>query len=99
MAEGIRLNSIGEELRVLYVALTRAVEKLILVGGIADSKYDSSMERWERRAQTHGGDYGYVYTYSNYLDLAAPVFFKSVTSAVLELRTVTFGTGMEMLIA
>lgn len=44
MAEGIRLNSIGEELRVLYVALTRAVEKLILVGGIADSKYDSSME-------------------------------------------------------
>lgn len=93
MAEGIRLNSIGEELRVLYVALTRAVEKLILVGGIADSKYDSSMERWERRAQTHGGDYGYVYTYSNYLDLAAPVFFKSVTSAVLELRTVTFGRG------
>ena len=64
MAEGIRLNSIGEELRVLYVALTRAVEKLILVGGIADSKYDSSMERWESRAQTHGGDYGYVYTYS-----------------------------------
>lgn len=93
MAEGIRLNSIGEELRVLYVALTRAVEKLILVGGIADSKYDSSMERWERRAQTHGGDYGYVYTYSNYLDLAAPVFFKSVTSAVLELRTVAFGRG------
>ena len=39
-AEGIRLNSIGEELRVLYVALTRAVEKLILVGGIADSQYD-----------------------------------------------------------
>lgn len=91
MAESIRLNSIGEELRVLYVALTRAVEKLILVGGIADSKYDSSMERWQRRAQTRGGDYGYVYTYSNYLDLAAPVFFKSVTSAVLELRTVTFG--------
>ena len=32
LAEQIRLENLGEELRVLYVALTRAKEKLILVG-------------------------------------------------------------------
>ena len=31
LAEQIRLENLGEELRVLYVALTRAKEKLILV--------------------------------------------------------------------
>ena len=30
----IRLESLGEELRVLYVALTRAKEKLILTGTV-----------------------------------------------------------------
>lgn len=34
LAEQIRLENLGEELRVLYVALTRAKEKLILVGTI-----------------------------------------------------------------
>lgn len=36
IAEQIRKESLGEELRVLYVALTRAKEKLILTGTIKD---------------------------------------------------------------
>ncbi len=32
----IHIETVGEELRVLYVALTRAKEKLILVGGVKD---------------------------------------------------------------
>ncbi len=32
MAEDIRLDTIGEELRLLYVAMTRAMQKLIVVG-------------------------------------------------------------------
>lgn len=34
MAQKMKLDNLGEELRVLYVALTRAKEKLILTGGI-----------------------------------------------------------------
>ncbi len=38
------LENLGEELRVLYVALTRAKEKLILCGYVEDMK--KSLERW-----------------------------------------------------
>lgn len=78
IAESMRVSSIGEELRVLYVALTRAVEKLILVGAVRDA--ESASAGWRARAQSHGGDYGYVYDSTNYLDLAAPVFFGSGTA-------------------
>lgn len=86
MAESLKVNAIGEELRVLYVALTRAVEKLILVGSVKSA--DAAVEGWKRRAETAGGDYGYVYGSTNYLDLAAPVFFKKVTRARLRLEVV-----------
>lgn len=78
MAESMKINAIGEELRILYVALTRAVEKLILVGAVKDA--GSSTAGWRARAQSRGGDYGYVYDSTNYLDLAAPAFFKSGTA-------------------
>lgn len=43
LAKQVDLENLGEELRVLYVALTRAKEKLILVGGIkkAQEKLES----------------------------------------------------------
>ena len=78
MAESMRVNSIGEELRVLYVALTRAVEKLILVGAVKNA--ENSVAAWRARAEAAGGDYGYVYDSTDYLDLAAPAFFKSMTA-------------------
>lgn len=84
MAESIKVNSIGEELRVLYVALTRAVEKLILVGGASNT--DGLIEEWRRRAEASGGDYSYVYNSTNYLDLAAPVFFKKITGIAVKLK-------------
>ncbi|MFV0342789.1 MAG: helicase-exonuclease AddAB subunit AddA [Anaerocolumna sp.] len=40
----IELDNLGEELRVLYVALTRAKEKLILTGGIKDA--DKKVIKW-----------------------------------------------------
>lgn len=40
----LELDNLGEELRVLYVALTRAKEKLILTGGIKDP--GSRFEKW-----------------------------------------------------
>ena len=43
-----KVETLGEELRLLYVALTRAAERLVLVGTASSAK---SMERWERAAQ------------------------------------------------
>ncbi|ABO49946.1 DNA helicase/exodeoxyribonuclease V, subunit A [Desulforamulus reducens MI-1] len=40
----IRKESVAEEMRVLYVALTRAREKLILVGAVRD--LEKSLEKW-----------------------------------------------------
>jgi ATP-dependent helicase/nuclease subunit A len=43
---------IGEEMRLLYVALTRAKDRLILAG---TASHKSIHEKWPRRAQTAGG--------------------------------------------
>ena len=45
-----QLEMIAEEMRVLYVALTRAKEKLILIGTLKDS--GKSLEKW-RKAASH----------------------------------------------
>ncbi|GAA0730842.1 helicase-exonuclease AddAB subunit AddA [Clostridium malenominatum] len=42
----IKLETLSEEMRVLYVAFTRAKEKLIITG--MGKKIDDSMEKWER---------------------------------------------------
>ncbi|MEG6520560.1 helicase-exonuclease AddAB subunit AddA [Desulfotomaculum sp. 1211_IL3151] len=44
LKQQIRRESVAEEMRVLYVALTRAREKLILVGSVRDLA--QSLERW-----------------------------------------------------
>ncbi|HHW56836.1 MAG TPA: helicase-exonuclease AddAB subunit AddA [Clostridia bacterium] len=44
----IKLESLSEEMRVLYVALTRAKEKLILVGSIRDIK--KNVRKWANAA-------------------------------------------------
>lgn len=42
----IELDNLGEELRVLYVAMTRAKEKLILTGGIKEP--EKRIEKWSQ---------------------------------------------------
>nr|WP_144924327.1 helicase-exonuclease AddAB subunit AddA [Paenibacillus bovis] len=44
-----RVELIAEEMRILYVALTRAKEKLYLIGTVAN--VEKSMERWMRATQ------------------------------------------------
>ena len=46
--EELILDNLGEELRVLYVALTRAKEKLIMVGQLKDAE-----EVWEKYQEGH----------------------------------------------
>ncbi len=49
----IRLEDLGEELRILYVAMTRAREKLILTGSVKN--FGKCMEAWENSSIAPGG--------------------------------------------
>ncbi|MGN0153875.1 MAG: helicase-exonuclease AddAB subunit AddA [Lachnospiraceae bacterium] len=70
-------ESIAEELRIFYVGLTRAKEKLILTGVTPDvtaliKKYESVAERKEQKLS-----YAVVHTARNYLDLIVMSFIRN----------------------
>ncbi|SHI38264.1 helicase-exonuclease AddAB subunit AddA [Thermoclostridium caenicola] len=48
--EKIRLETLSEEMRILYVALTRAREKLVITGTVRDAA--RALERWSEPANT-----------------------------------------------
>lgn len=63
-------DGIGEELRVLYVAMTRAVNKLIIIGSTG---MDKALPKWEKVYEDGIVEGNYIIENTNYLDLAAPV--------------------------
>jgi len=65
----IRLESLSEEMRILYVALTRAKEKLILIGSIKD--LTSSIKGWKTSLSAYHLSKG-----KHYLDWLGPVLLK-----------------------
>ena len=56
IAKQIELENLGEELRVLYVALTRAKEKLILTGTLKDAAEKLEFYRQQAALYAHSGD-------------------------------------------
>lgn len=63
----LELDSLGEELRVLYVAMTRAKEKLIMTA--TDRYLDKKLERWQQVPLTEGRiPYTVLTGASSYLD-------------------------------
>ena len=54
----IALESLGEELRVLYVALTRAKEKLILTGFV--KKLEDTLMKWEKSKDRQSEQVSYL---------------------------------------
>lgn len=62
-------DAIGEELRVLYVAMTRAVDKLILIGSAGLEK---AQEKWSRAVMGDVADMTYLVENTNYLSVVAP---------------------------
>ncbi|MDO4530867.1 MAG: 3'-5' exonuclease, partial [Bacillota bacterium] len=50
LADATRMEALAEEIRVLYVALTRAKEKLILTGTVADM--EKAMWKWSQSADS-----------------------------------------------
>lgn len=67
MKRRMELDAMGEELRVLYVAMTRAKEKLILTA--SDKNMETKREKWEQLLETGGNLPFTVLTLaSSYLD-------------------------------
>jgi ATP-dependent helicase/nuclease subunit A len=58
----LRKESIAEEMRVLYVALTRSIDKLILVGTV--NNYD----KWVQKCSEESCDYYHIISKRSYLD-------------------------------
>lgn len=75
IARKIITDSISEEMRVLYVAMTRAKEKLYITGNVRYLK--SSMEKWQNEADRIGEDGMYSYVditgINTYCDMIMPV--------------------------
>ncbi len=72
-------ESIAEELRILYVALTRAKEKLIMTGVVPDitalvKKYETVAKMREKKLS-----YAVVHTAKNYLDLVVMSLMRNTT--------------------
>ncbi|WP_352400030.1 helicase-exonuclease AddAB subunit AddA [Anaerotignum sp.] len=76
LAEAIRLENLSEELRVLYVALTRAKEKLILTGAVKD--LEKSIKKWGVVADTNQGRLSVfrLRRSKNYLDWIMPALLR-----------------------
>ena len=65
-----RCDLIAEEMRLLYVAMTRACEKLVMIGGLKDA--DKAMEK-SLSYPAEKLSYGYFQGADSYLDLILPV--------------------------
>ena len=83
LAEAIKQENFSEEMRVLYVALTRAKEKLILTGTVRNLQ--KSMEKWAETADSTG-ELLSVFRLRrgrNYLDWIMPALLRHPQARVL----------------
>lgn len=86
-------ENMGEELRVLYVAMTRAKEKLILTGTVSDAA--DKLEKWSACAHTEKVQLSYarLMSASTYLDWVVPAVLRHPDGAKLAACP---GTGVQM---
>lgn len=91
LAHKIITENLSEELRVLYVALTRAKERLILTGTLDNMQ--RAFEKWQRTSE--GASHMLAYTdlcaAGNYLDWVMPVIlnerFRRASGAEVDIKT------------
>ncbi len=76
IAEKIRLDNLAEELRVLYVAMTRAKEKLILTGMIENPEKKFGELAYIRNRKEWELDYGLLTQAGTYLDYLLPALIR-----------------------
>ena len=76
IAEKIRLDNLAEELRVLYVAMTRAKEKLILTGVLEDVQKKLAGLMYLREQKEWELSYGMMTSATSYMDFLLPAFIR-----------------------
>lgn len=83
------LDSLGEELRVLYVALTRAKEKLILTGTVSD--FSKKMERFApvKMSKKDTLSFSRLSKASGYWDWILPAVVRATPDVPISIQTVT----------
>lgn len=69
LARKMKSDDIGEELRILYVAMTRAVDKLVILGV---TSYENRMNVWKRCASAGKMGMNYIMENRSYLDVIMP---------------------------
>lgn len=74
LAVKIMSDNIGEELRVLYVAMTRAIDRLIMLGV---TKTEQNMHRWKITSRTGHMDMNYIMENRSYIDIVMPAALKA----------------------
>ncbi len=83
LADAIRMEALAEELRVLYVALTRAKEKLILTGTVQD--LEKALWKWAQAADSEGQTLPLfrLRRAKNYFDWVMPAYLRHPACDVL----------------
>lgn len=99
LKDRIVLESISEEMRVLYVAMTRAREKLILTGHVKE--LDKSLERWTRLSGGDGLKIGEdkVLKGDTYLDWIMAVLLKHQSLSAWRTDGKVMGLGKDIRLA
>lgn len=76
----IKIENLSEEMRVLYVAMTRAVDRLILIGTV--DRFESKIKKWQKGPSLYN-----IYCQDSFLDWICTSLFKNADSDEI-LRTV-----------
>jgi len=92
IAQKLKLETLSEEMRILYVALTRAKEKLILTGAV--SSLEKSTNKWLATASSPFEKFPVhdMLKAQNYLDWVCPSVMRHSNSEILREAA---GIGME----
>lgn len=89
----------GEELRLLYVAMTRAKEELILLGSIKELEKSKKPEEWQEAAQQSADGepyrFGYFAGQRTYLDFVMPAALADEENFEVRYVMKETGTGEE----
>ncbi len=76
----IKIENLSEEMRVLYVAMTRAIDRLIMIGTV--DKLENKAKKWNKGTSLYN-----VYNSDSYLDWICSCFNEG--SDVWQVRTIT----------
>lgn len=92
LARRMTCDSIGEELRILYVAMTRAAKKLIILG-ISGGK--TAVSRWEKVNDIGHMNMAYITENRSYLDIVMPCTMQPVKNGRFNVKYIPFDSVLE----